>query len=313
MIESDAARRMLATVWPGVTVEPLAVSENATFRVLGGPRPAVLRVHREGYQDDAAIESELAWIAALRRDTDLDLVEPITAAGRSAVLGDPVTGRRAVLFAQVDGAAIAESELHAGLLAELGAIAARLHGHAEHWRPPAGFRRFTWDLDATIGARARWGCWRAGPQVTDPVRDALEPAARRVTERLSAFGRSPDRFGLTHGDLRAANLIAHADGFTVIDFDDMGFTWHLFDFAAAVSFAETDPRLGEWAHAWLGGYRTVRPLPAAHEAVLPDLVMLRRLQLLGWLGTHPHAAAPFPGFAAGTVGLADRYLRSRLW
>ena len=137
-------------------------------------------------------------------------------------------------------------------------------------------------------------------------------AAARAARRVHEFGRTADRFGLIHGDLRAANLITPGTGFTVIDFDDAGFGWHLFEFAAAASFVETDPRLPEWAEAWTAAYRHRRALPDAHAALLPDFVLLLRLQLLGWLGTHGHALEADPGFADGTVEVARAYLAGRL-
>ncbi|WP_158636037.1 phosphotransferase enzyme family protein [Tsukamurella sputi] len=307
MSDLSIAQRIADGAWPGATVEPLLVSENATFRVCGGQRPAVLRLHRPGYVGDAAIESELAWIAALRRDTTVPVVEPL-----SGVLIDPPTGRRAVLFAELPGGPVPDEALDVAHFAALGEIAGAFHDHAEAWRRPAAFTRFTWGLAETIGPRPRWGSWRDGLAVGEAHRRAIAPAAERVAERVDAFGRTPDRFGLIHGDLRAANLITPGEGFTVIDFDDAGFGWHLFEFAAAASFVETDPRLPEWAAAWTAAYRRRRALPDAHVDLLPDFVLLRRLQLLGWLGTHGHALEADPGFADGTVELASRYLAGRL-
>ncbi|BDD81282.1 aminoglycoside phosphotransferase [Tsukamurella pulmonis] len=311
--EGDAAvaARILAAHWPGAAPEPLVESENATFRVRGGPRPAVLRLHRPGYVADAAIDSELAWIAALRRDTAVPVVEPLT-----GVLVDAPTGRRAVLFAELPGGPVPDEALDAAHFAALGDIAGTFHEHAESWRRPDGFTRFDWGVDEIVGARPRWGSWRDGLAVTEAHRRAIEPAAAQATQRVHEFGRTADRFGLIHGDLRAANLIAAgADagaGFTVIDFDDSGFGWHLFEFAAAASFVETDPRLPQWARAWAEAYRRRRPLPDAHAAFLPDFVLLRRLQLLGWLGTHGHVLEADPGFADGTVDVAGAYLAGRL-
>ncbi|HTO28712.1 MAG TPA: phosphotransferase, partial [Devosia sp.] len=53
-------------------------SENQTFLVeAAGQGAFTLRVHRAGYQSRASIESELAWLMALRRDTDLAIPEPV--------------------------------------------------------------------------------------------------------------------------------------------------------------------------------------------------------------------------------------------
>ncbi|AUN39489.1 phosphotransferase enzyme family protein [Tsukamurella tyrosinosolvens] len=305
--DSRVAQRIVDGALPGATALPLLVSENATFRVRGGPRPAVLRLHRPGYVGDAAIASELAWIAALRRDTAVPVVEPL-----SGVLVDPPTGRRAVLFAELPGGPVPDAALDVAHFAALGEIAGVFHQHAETWRRPADFTRFTWGVAETIGPRPRWGSWRDGLAVGEAHRRAIAPAADLAAARIDAFGRTADRFGLIHGDLRAANLITPGTGFTVIDFDDAGFGWHLFEFAAAASFVETDPRLPEWAEAWTAAYRHRRALPDAHAALLPDFVLLRRLQLLGWLGTHGHALEADPGFADGTVELAQAYRAGRL-
>ncbi len=51
----------------------LSLSENATYLICdrAAGRTAVLRVHRTGYHPPGAIESELAWLQALRRDEGL--------------------------------------------------------------------------------------------------------------------------------------------------------------------------------------------------------------------------------------------------
>ena len=79
-----------------------------------------------------------------------------------------------------------------------------------------------------------------------------------LRDRLARFGSGPDRYGLVHADLRLANLLeSTASRRYVIDFDDCGFGWFLYDFGAAVSFFEHDPRVPELTDAWVRGYRAV--------------------------------------------------------
>ena len=134
-----------------------------------------------------------------------------------------------------------------------------------------------------------------------------------VRERLSSYGTGADRFGLVHADLRLANLLVEGDLVTVIDFDDCGYSWFMYDFGTAVSFIEHDPRLPQWQAAWLRGYRSVTELSAEHEAMLATFVMLRRLLLVAWMGSHAHSRECQdlgPGYTAGTVELARRYVAS---
>ena len=98
----------------------------------------------------------------------------------------------------------------------------------------------------------------------------------------------------------------------MIDFDDCGFSWYMYDFATAVSFMEDHPRVPELRDAWVRGYRSVAELEPAAEAELDTFVMLRRLLLVAWMGSHhtfaPEAAELGAGFTAGTCALAEDYL-----
>ena len=63
-------------------------------------------------------------------------------------------------------------------------------------------------------------------------------------------------------------------------------SWFLYDFGTAVSFFEDDPRVPELTDAWVRGYRSVRDLPAEDEAEIPTFVLMRRLLLVAWIGSH---------------------------
>jgi Ser/Thr protein kinase RdoA (MazF antagonist) len=75
---------------------------------------------------------------------------------------------------------------------------------------------------------------------------------------------------------------------------------------------EDHPRVPELQAAWVAGYRSVAPLAAGDEAELETFVLLRRLLLVAWIGSHhtfaTEAAALGAGFTAGTCTLAERYL-----
>lgn len=296
------------------TVSLLSLSENATYRVdePAGGRSAVLRVHRTGYHQPGAIESELAWLQALRRDEGLHTpaVYPATD-GRQVV--DVEIGRltrQTVLFELLPGTEPDPGQL-AGQFELLGEICARMHRHVRRWARPPGFVRFSWDYDSCVGPDGRWGRWQDGIGVGGPERAVLDRAAGTIRARLRRFGQGPERFGLIHADMRLANLLVHGPDIHVIDFDDCGFGWFMFDLGAALSFIEHDPQVPELCDAWVRGYRRVLPLPAQDEAEIPTFCLLRRLQLVAWVGSHSFADAARElgaGFTAGACELAERYL-----
>ena len=119
-----------------------------------------------------------------------------------------------------------------------------------------------------------------------------------------------------HADIRLANLLVDGPHVRVIDFDDCGFSWFMYDFATTVSFFEDHPQVPELKDAWVEGYRSVATLDPADEAELDTFVMLRRLLLVAWIGSHhrfaTEAAELGAGFTDGSCALAEQYLSNQL-
>lgn len=299
----------------GAEARLINVAENTTFLVEAPGHRSVLRIHRDGYHSRRGIECELAWIDALR--TAGVVSTPNYVPGRN---GTPIQQRSLdgldaprfmVMFDFVDGTAPDESgDLTPGF-AELGRIAARCHTHVLTWKKPADFERLTWDVDAVFGPGATWGDWRDAPNVTAAHTPVLERVESTVRARLAAFGNGADRYNLIHADMRLANLLVDGTETRLIDFDDCGFGWFLYDFAAAISFIEDDPRVPDLKAAWLDGYRSLCTLSAEDEAEIDTFVMLRRMALLAWIGSHIEAPEPqalAPNFAENTAILGEAWL-----
>jgi Ser/Thr protein kinase RdoA (MazF antagonist) len=314
------ARRALADygVGPDAVLTLLNVSENATYAVddpATGER-TVLRIHRHGYHDGADIESELAWLDALREDTGVRTPRVLPTLDGRRLLAMPEEGhsdpRHVVRFEFLPGVEPAEDG--AGLPQSfelLGGLTAQMHEHALTWQRPAGFTRFAWDYDGAFGSVARWGRWQDGIAVGEAEREVLGRLDAALRARLTRFGTDPHRYGLVHADLRLANLLEDGDECYVIDFDDAGFSWFLYDFGTAVSFFEDDPRVPELTDAWTRGYRSVRELPAEDEAEIPTFILMRRLLLVAWIGSHSGtdlARSMGADYTAGSCDLAETYL-----
>ena len=294
------------------------VSENHTYRVddPASGRSYALRVHRAGYRTGEQIESELQWVDALREDGAVDTCVPVPAPGGERVVSvsaDDLGARNVVLFEWLPGREPdPEGEAVIAGFRTLGAVSARMHAHARAWTAPPGFDRPTWDYERTLGAGGHWGRWQDGLGMGPEERRLLDRLDTTIAARLEAYGQGDERFGLVHADIRLANLLVDDGDVRVIDFDDSGFAWFMYDFATTVSFMEDHPRVPELRDAWLEGYRSVAPLDAAEEAELDTFVMLRRLLLVAWIGSHhtfaTEAAELGAGFTAGTCALAERYL-----
>ena len=130
-----------------------------------------------------------------------------------------------------------------------------MHRHARQWQRPAWFTRFHWDYPAAFGRQARWGRWQDGIGVGPSERQVLTRLDDTLQGRLQAFGQGPERYGLVHADTRLANLLVHDGTVSVIDFDDSGFSWYLYDLGTAVSFFEHSPEVPALVDSWLEGYQ----------------------------------------------------------
>jgi Ser/Thr protein kinase RdoA (MazF antagonist) len=311
--EAALGRYGLARALPPALIN---LSENATYRIddpESGGRFA-LRVHRDGYHSRNAISSELAWLKALRRDSVV--ITPVPVPGSDGDIIQTVSHpalphpRNVVLFQWENGVEPSEADL-AGKYALLGELSARMHCHPQSWQRPENFERHSWDFSTSLGDRPLWGSWRDGIGVDRAKERLFADAVRLIGQRLARFGKGPERFGLIHCDMRAANLLVDGDTVKVLDFDDSGFSWHLYDAATAVSFIEHEPQVPELMAAWAEGYRGVRDLPAADEAEIPTFVLLRRLILVAWIGSHSDtdlARSMGAAYTDATVGMCEDYL-----
>ena len=319
----DCARAALSEYdcHPDSSIELLNVSENATFLVTDPDNgPSVLRVHRLGYHTGDEIASELAWMDALRAEAGVRTPRVLAARdGRRVVTaaaagpGKFSTGsRHCVRFEFLPGTEPSESAVDGVThFAELGEITARMHEHAREWRRPGWFTRFHWDYPAAFGEQARWGRWQDGVGVGPAEREILGRLDEKLERRLAAYGTGPERYGLVHADTRLANLLVHDGAVSVIDFDDSGFSWYLYDLGTSVSFFEHDPMVPGLIDSWLTGYRARGRITAADQAEIWTFILFRRLLLVAWIGSHQAvdiAAELGAGYTRDSCDLAEWYL-----
>jgi len=292
--------------------------ENAVFRVdeaATGARYA-LRIHRHGYQTEGSIRSELLWMEALR-EAGVETPEVI-----HGIDGDPVQTlsvpdvpepRRCDVLRWVDGAPPERANL-VETYRLLGEINARIHRQQAAWKRPPAFERQAWDEAGMLGADPLWGRFTDLEVLSDAQRDLLRRARDAVLARLDRFGKAADRYGLIHADLMAENILVDGGVPRVIDFDDCGFGWLLYDPATLLAFDTGEERFQDMLDAWVRGYRSVAPLSDDHLAELPTFIMCRFLVGLGWLHTRretPMALENTAGIVELGCWYAERYLKEK--
>mgnify|MGYP001821670076 FL=1 len=308
----------------GADLQLMKHRENTVMKVTcdTGDRYA-MRIHRLGYRDDAELYSELQWLESLRGAgiATTEALRSLDGSLFTRVSTDSLPeGRQVDLLSWVPGSAIGSIEEGVALdeitLGEVyssaGELAARIHNHGEAWRRPPGFSRLSWDETGFFGESGSACGYYGDLAALTAGQLALLHQARAITARsLSEFGKTPDRYGLVHGDLLPENLFYDGSQLRLIDWDDTGFGWHIYDFATAL-FAHLgresfDPALA----AMVEGYRRQRPLPDEHLEMLPVLIMARALSYVGWAHTRRETAGELtPLIIAVASELAQQFLDS---
>jgi Ser/Thr protein kinase RdoA (MazF antagonist) len=312
-------RRLGHTALAGYGLEAKSLTllrheQNTTFRVEAAGGPYVLRINRTGVHTPVTIGAEMAWLRALRRDTDLEVPDPVAARDGALVISvqdEGVPGSPAcVLLRWLDGRFL-DARLTPAHLREVGRLQAGLHQHAARWTPPDDFARPRVDTLTETAKRGGVAGSAASAQVGEhPSAEDADRGRRLVAELLSdgdatVFGRAldvvwtamhelaaqPGSLGVVHGDLHQENYLFHAGAARAIDFDDCGWGFFLYDLAVTLSELERHARYRELRTALLDEYARWHPLPDRHEAHLEALAILRRMQLLLWiLESREHAA-----------------------
>jgi Ser/Thr protein kinase RdoA (MazF antagonist) len=302
MTPDEAARlaREAAAAWGG-KAEPalLKLRENAVFAVaLPDTVRGALRLHRRGYQTEAAIRSELWWLEALA-DLGVPVPRPLcTPEGEVVVrLSD---GRIASMLSWVEGEALGEAgqplpgdaadqtRLHAAI----GRLLAELHVTSDRLHLPASFQRPRWDVEGLLGPSPFWGPFWEHPEALPHEAACLAEARRLAEARLADFAAQGADQGLIHADVLRENVLVTEHRVALIDFDDAGFGFRLYDLGTALSQNLSEPNLPAIVTGLVEGYATLRPLDAAEREMLPWFTLLRCLASVGW--TMPRLPAGDP-------------------
>ncbi len=300
----------------------LKYRENAVYRVVDAGQQYALRIHRHGYHSQAELQSELDWMQAL--DASGVMTPSILAATDGALVKnvqvDEVPEVRMVdILGWVDGKPLGSIEQgaegdHDTIVANyqtVGSLMAKLHSHAQVWDKPEGFCRQAWDIDGLLGDNPVWGRFWELPLLTEEQRDQIQRARQQAYRELSTLGQDTSYYGLIHCDFLPENLLRSDKGLHLIDFDDAGFGWHLFDVATTLFFHVGESYFDDLFDAFIQGYRAERTLDEEHLTHLPLFLAVRAMVYLGWVHTRSEIEGVqemAPVLVDAALALTARYL-----
>ncbi len=278
-------------------IELLKHRENSVFKITNREdKKFVLRIHRHGYHSDQELQSEINWMRALSSQAiDTPAIIPTKSGIDFTIETNPQTGlsHQVSLLSWVEGTAFDHlGRVELGVKQELikryrllGEHAAKLHNQSSQWQLPDGFVRPSWDSEGLLGENPLWGRFWRHPVVTNKQLKQIQKARVVLQSLLKQIGQDKAHYGLIHADFLPENILVGEDGLRLIDFDDCGFGWHLFEMATSLFPHINQPFFDDLVQAYATGYRTKRELTEEHLELLPAFIMMRGFTYLGWLKT----------------------------
>jgi len=293
------------------SVSPVAQSGAAVFKIEDNCGELYsLRVHASNistlekmWTRADMLDSELVWLDALNRDTNLIL--PVPKRNQQGSYVTQVDDMNCTMLSWVTGEQkpyfTSEQELKS--TAEM---TAALHQQASKWQPPSSFIRPTVNRERIQSALdlIKQGV-REGVLDADDVQ-IVEAAGEIAMDMLDTFPKSKLTWGILHGDIVPPNIVFRDGAANPIDFGACGFGFFLTDLA--ITFAFIHPNTRQQYLDWYGEYF---PLPndyvAQIEASFIALVLIGMRNALGvpesnkWLKAHVKkcAAREFGRYAKG--------------
>lgn len=265
----------------GAKYHLVAARENSVFQVSIRSDKFALRLHRQGYRTGQELWSELKWMETVE-GAGLSVPRPIISTSGDVL--HIIDGVQVDCLSWLSGTTLDEAMAQQSTndvwasFRSLGAAMAQLHAASDDWVRPSGFTRCTWDIDGLVGPAPLWDRFWDNSALSHDERRLLIKLRDKAGKDLARFGPDLD-YGLIHADLVSANVMVDGPDIHLIDFDDGGFGFRLFDIATTLLKHMGTPDYPALKKSLLDGYTSVRDLDLDE---LELFLVLRAATYVGW-------------------------------
>jgi Ser/Thr protein kinase RdoA (MazF antagonist) len=270
------------------SVEHLATHTNVMYRVVTSDGlQCVLRVGSPEAGSRSNIRYEVAWLAALNRDTEIEVVSPIPTGYGTFIVNarepDSDMTRPCVLFSWVPGSPLAEGAGSFGYRL-LGRISASLQQHGRTWQPsnPEGMRRwervfyYDSDMDPVIFEDSRFD------HLFDPLRRRAMSHACALSERVIEDAWANGYPHVVHGDLHEWNVHLVRSRLFAFDFEDVMIATPGQDVSVSLYSSRASSRRDEIRAAYRQGFEEISPWPIEDDEQLDGFHAARQIILMNY-------------------------------
>jgi len=287
-----------------VSLRLLTNEFNGIFRVdTANGEKYVLRISRPNEHELKEILSEMMWLAALGRDTDLVVPEPVRTYRGDLVTTIEVTGvpepRHCVIFGWVPGNDLSE-QLTPHNLEKSGAFTALLHAHGEKFQPPENFSINRYNTVFPFGDPVVLFNEDIGDLISDDQMALFQHGVDKVQKVIDELHAGDQNPIVIHADLHQWNQRIFRGRVGAIDFEDLMWGFPLQDIAITFYYFQGREDYADLLEAYKKGYKSGRKWPEQYPGQLDVLIAGRGLDLLNYVlqDTDPEWRDQAPSFIA---------------
>ncbi len=284
-----------------LTIKLVSQSENTVFKVTSHDQQEyALRIHRPGYNSLTELKSEQIWSQSLSEARikipaayktnagdyylQLEWNDSLCLVGLMQWIN--ATSLQSILEKRTEPSFLVEK------VAAIGRICAQLHNQATTWQPPDDFDRHHLNVEGFLGEQPFWGRFWEAPLLSSEEQELFIMTREKLKRILLAHGEHKNTFSMIHADLHAGNFLVVDGDLLVIDFDDAGFGWHIYDLAVALSVYRERENFESIKHSMIKAYRQVRDISNDELSLLPYFFLIRTLASIGWASDRPEVTSP---------------------
>ncbi|MBI9046079.1 MAG: phosphotransferase [Anaerolineaceae bacterium] len=289
---------------------------NALFRVdtLDG-RKYVLRINLPNLRSLPEIRSEMTWLAALHRDSDLLVPEPLQARNGELVTTIKMQGipqsRHCAVFSWLPGKNLAAS-LSVENVRKQGRFLARLHQESENFQPPEGF----WLKDLRELVHGDGLDWLSHGTKTSQLisaenREIFLRTAEPVKQALSDLYQQPQDLHVMHADFHQGNIKVHKGQLSALDFDDCSWGYFVQDIAIALYYLRRQAEFSQFRQAFQQGYEEIKKWPEEYPGQIDTLMNTRAFLVIDFLIHSDNAVIKeiIPRYIAAEIPFLQAFLQ----
>jgi Ser/Thr protein kinase RdoA (MazF antagonist) len=304
-------------------IDLIKFRENAVYKItLADQTRYALRIHRPGYHTDEEMDAEIHWMHALANyGVEVPTLIPTTDGSYFTTVSveNIPEARQVDLLEWIDAEPLGNFENGLGTdpdsikqsFETLGSIMGRMHKQSSNWPEQKTLVRHAWDCDGLVGENPFWGRFWEMDALSAEQYELIGRLRTKLTEQLSQYDKGLEHYGFIHADLVVENVLVNNGEVRVIDFDDAGFGWYLFDLATVLYFFLDDPHYQLAYDAIIKGYRSERDLSDETLQDLPLFLGARATTYLGWVHTRKETETALeltPALIQMACDFAESYL-----